>query len=108
MPTRYSWTLVSLGTPTSMEFSFAEALPASDRRLHLAQHREHVVEGRQILDGTAGLWCCNAGHARPRIVEAIARQAATMDFAPHFQMGSPLPFELAARLKELAPRPLDH
>ncbi|KAF1702484.1 aspartate aminotransferase family protein [Pseudoxanthomonas suwonensis] len=66
------------------------------------------VEGRQILDGTAGLWCCNAGHARPRIVEAIARQAATMDFAPHFQMGSPLPFELAGRLKELAPRPLDH
>src|SRR5690606_28826121 len=66
------------------------------------------VEGRQILDGTAGLWCCNAGHARPRIVEAIARQAATMDFAPHFQMGSPLPFDLAGRLKELAPRPLDH
>ena len=66
------------------------------------------VEGRPILDGTAGLWCCNAGHARPRIVQAIARQAATMDFAPHFQMGSPLPFELAGRLKELAPRPLDH
>src|SRR5690606_40265528 len=42
------------------------------------------VEGRPILDGTAGLWCCNAGHARPRIVQAIARQAATMDFAPHF------------------------
>lgn len=39
-------------------------------------------EGRQILDGTAGLWCVNAGHSRPRIVEAIARQAAEMDFAP--------------------------
>ncbi|HET6395413.1 MAG TPA: aminotransferase class III-fold pyridoxal phosphate-dependent enzyme, partial [Pseudoxanthomonas sp.] len=66
------------------------------------------VEGRQILDGTAGLWCCNAGHARPRIVEAVARQVATLDFAPHFQMGSPLPFVLAQRLKAIAPRPLDH
>ena len=66
------------------------------------------VEGRQILDGTAGLWCCNAGHARPRIVEAVARQVATLDFAPNFQMGSPLPFVLAERLKAIAPRPLDH
>ena len=66
------------------------------------------VDGRQILDGTAGLWCCNAGHARPRIVEAVARQVATLDFAPTFQMGSPLPFVLAERLKAIAPRPLDH
>jgi beta-alanine--pyruvate transaminase len=66
------------------------------------------VEGRRILDGTAGLWCCNAGHARPRIVEAVARQVATLDFAPNFQMGSPLPFVLAERLKAIAPRPLDH
>jgi len=66
------------------------------------------VDGRQILDGTAGLWCCNAGHARPRIVEAVSRQVATLDFAPNFQMGSPLPFVLAERLKAIAPRPLDH
>ena len=66
------------------------------------------VDGRPILDGTAGLWCCNAGHARPRIVEAVARQVATLDFAPNFQMGSPLPFVLAERLKAIAPRPLDH
>ncbi len=66
------------------------------------------VEGRPVLDGTAGLWCCNAGHARPRIVEAVAKQVATLDFAPNFQMGSPLPFVLAERLKAIAPRPLDH
>jgi len=66
------------------------------------------VDGRQVLDGCAGLWCCNAGHARPRIVNAVANQIGTLDFAPSFQMGSPLPFILAERLKALAPRPLDH
>jgi beta-alanine--pyruvate transaminase len=60
-------------------------------------------EGRQILDGVAGLWCVNAGHARPKIVEAIATQARTMDYAPPFQMGHPLAFELAERLVQLTP-----
>ena len=64
-------------------------------------------EGRQILDGTAGLWCVNAGHARPLIVEAIARQAAEMDFAPPFQMGHPLAFELADRLLKYTPEGLN-
>jgi beta-alanine--pyruvate transaminase len=60
-------------------------------------------EGRQILDGIAGLWCVNAGHARPKIVQAIQRQAAEMDFAPPFNMGHPKAFELAERLVEIAP-----
>ena len=66
------------------------------------------VDGRQVLDATAGLWCCNAGHARPRIVEAVQRQIATLDYAPTFQMGHPLPFVLAERLAEVAPTPLQH
>jgi len=60
-------------------------------------------EGRQVLDGIAGLWCVNAGHARPRIVQAIAEQAAEMDFAPPFNMGHPKAFELAERLVKLTP-----
>lgn len=60
-------------------------------------------EGREVLDGTAGLWCVNAGHSRPRIAEAIARQAAELDYAPPFQMGHPLAFELADRLQRYAP-----
>ena len=60
-------------------------------------------EGRQILDGIAGLWCVNAGHARPKIVQAIQAQAAEMDFAPPFNMGHPKAFELAQRLVEIAP-----
>jgi beta-alanine--pyruvate transaminase len=60
-------------------------------------------DGRQILDGIAGLWCVNAGHARPKIVQAIQEQAAQMDFAPPFNMGHPKAFELAERLVELTP-----
>jgi len=60
-------------------------------------------EGRKVLDGCAGLWCVNAGHCRPKIVEAVRRQVATMDFAPTFQMGHPLAFEFADRLARIAP-----
>ncbi|MEO5733693.1 MAG: aspartate aminotransferase family protein [Rubrivivax sp.] len=65
------------------------------------------ANGRQILDGVAGLWCVNAGHGRPRIVKAIQQQAARMDFAPPFQMGHPLAFELAERITKLTPQSLD-
>ena len=60
-------------------------------------------EGRQILDGTSGLRCVNAGHCRPKIVEAVKRQVAEMDFAPTFQMGHPVVFEFAERLARIAP-----
>ena len=65
-------------------------------------------DGRKVLDGFAGLWCCNAGHGRKPIVEAIQKQAATMDYSPAFQMGHPLAFELANRIVEIAPKGLDH
>jgi beta-alanine--pyruvate transaminase len=60
-------------------------------------------DGRQVLDGTAGLWCVNAGHCRPKIVEAVRRQVGEMDFAPTFQMGHPAAFEFAERLAAIAP-----
>ena len=65
-------------------------------------------DGRRVLDGTAGLWCCNAGHRRPRIVEAVQAQVAEMDYAPAFQMGHPKAFELANRLVDLAPEGMAH
>ena len=67
-----------------------------------------TADGRKVLDGTAGLWCCNAGHARPKIVEAIARQVKELDYAPAFQMGHPKVFELASRLVTLMPPGIDH
>ena len=65
-------------------------------------------EGRQVLDGTAGLWCVNAGHCRPKIVEAVRRQVGEMDFAPTFQMGHPIAFEFAERLAAIAPPGFRH
>lgn len=65
-------------------------------------------EGRQVLDGTAGLWCCNAGHCRPLITEAIQKQAAELDYAPAFQMGHPIAFELANRLIDISPKGMEH
>jgi beta-alanine--pyruvate transaminase len=62
-----------------------------------------AADGRQILDGTAGLWCVNAGHCRPLITEAIRQQAGELDYAPAFQMGHPKAFELANRLIDIAP-----
>ncbi len=62
-----------------------------------------TVDGRQILDGQAGLWCVNAGHCRPKIVDAVRRQVGEMDFAPTFNMGHPLAFEFAERLAAVAP-----
>jgi len=60
-------------------------------------------DGRDVLDGTAGLWCSNAGHGHPHIVSAIRNQAAALDYAPPFQMGTPIQFELANRLIGMAP-----
>jgi beta-alanine--pyruvate transaminase len=67
-----------------------------------------TADGRQVLDGTAGLWCCNAGHRRPRIVKAIQEQAEELDYAPAFQMAHPKAFELANRLIGIAPEGMEH
>ncbi|MBU2958780.1 aspartate aminotransferase family protein [Paracoccus sp. 1_MG-2023] len=82
----------------------------SDPRMLVAAKDMHYTsaDGRQILDGTAGLWCCNAGHCRPKITEAVQRQVAEMDYAPAFQMGHPLAFELANRIVDVAPDGIEH
>jgi beta-alanine--pyruvate transaminase len=68
----------------------------------------YTPDGRAILDGSAGLWCCNAGHNRDPIVQAIQKQAAELDFAPAFQFGHNTAFTVASRIAELAPGDLDH
>ena len=67
-----------------------------------------AADGKKILDGLSGLWCSGLGHCRREIVEAIQRQAATLDYAPAFQYGHPGSFELANKIKELTPPGLDY
>lgn len=91
-----------------MPFTANRQFKARPRMLQSAEGLFYTdVEGRQILDGTAGLWCCNAGHGRREIAEAVSRQISQMDFAPTFQMGHPLPFQLAERLADIAPAGLN-
>ena len=79
-------------------------------RMFVAAKDMHYTtsDGREVMDGTAGLWCVNAGHTRPRITEAIQKQVAELDYAPAFQMGHPLAFELANRLVDIAPDAMQH
>jgi beta-alanine--pyruvate transaminase len=65
------------------------------------------IDGRKVIDSSAGLWCVNAGHGRKQIASAVERQLMTLDFAPSFQMGHPLAFDFAKRLAEIAPKGLD-
>ncbi len=65
-------------------------------------------DGKAVLDGVAGMWCCNAGHNRAPIVAAIQKQAAELDYAPPFQYAMPQSFTLATRIAALAPGDLDH
>ena len=66
------------------------------------------VDGKRVLDGTAGLWCVPCGHAQPQIVEAIATMAGQLDFAPTFQMGHPSAFELAEQLMAFSGHKFGH
>ncbi len=91
-----------------MPFTANRAFKATPRQLKSAKDMHYTSDdGRQILDGTAGLWAVNAGHCRPSIVEAIQKTAAELDYAPPFQLGHPLSFELATRVADLMPAGLD-
>src|SRR5215471_16180865 len=84
-------------------FKAAPRLLARAKGMHY-----YTPEGRAVLDGTAGLWCTNAGHNRDPIVAAIKAQAEALDYAPPFQFAHPPAFALATRVAALAPGDLDH
>ena len=92
-----------------MPFTANRAFKRRPRMIVGAKDMHYVSDdGRQVMDATAGLWCCNAGHARRPIIEAIQKQAEELDFAPNFQYGHPKVFALAARIAAMAPGDLDH
>ena len=82
---------------------------SSPRLLARAEGMYFFDEGdRRLLDTCSGLWCVNAGHGRRKIAEAIAEQAARLDYAPTFQFAHPDAFPLASAIADLAPKGLDH
>jgi beta-alanine--pyruvate transaminase len=101
-------------TPNNLEAFFmpftANRQFKSKPRLFVKAEGMHytTIEGRKVLDGSAGLWCMNCGHGRKEISEAVSRQIAEMDYAPPFNMGHPSSFELASRIAALLPAGLDH
>jgi beta-alanine--pyruvate transaminase len=91
-----------------MPFTDNRAFKRSPRLLASAKDMHYFTpEGRAILDGTGGLWCVNAGHARDAIVEAIRAEAGVLDYAPSFQLGHPRAFQAAERLAAIMPAGLD-
>jgi beta-alanine--pyruvate transaminase len=85
------------------QFKAAPRLLAGAKDMHYVTH-----DGRKVLDGIAGLWCVNAGHCREPIVNAIQKQAATMDYATAFNMSHPGAFQAAESLVRISPKGLDH
>jgi beta-alanine--pyruvate transaminase len=91
-----------------MPFTANRHFKANPRLLERAEGMYYfTTDGRKVLDGVAGLWCVNAGHGRREITEAVTKQLGTMEYAPAFQMGHPIAFELANRLAQIAPPGLD-
>jgi beta-alanine--pyruvate transaminase len=104
---------VTAGIPNNLESFWVPFTPNRDFKRaprFIARAKEmhyYTPEGRAVLDGTAGLWCCNTGHNRDPIVAAIQQQAAELDYSPAFQFAHPKSFELASRVAALAPGDLD-
>ena len=85
------------------QFKTAPRMFVSAKGMHY-----RTPDGREVLDGSAGLWCCNAGHGRTRIVEAIQKQVGELDYGPGFQVSHPKAFHLANKIIDIAPDGLDH
>ena len=92
-----------------MPFTASRQFKADPRLLTAAEGMYYTShDGRKIMDGTAGLWCVNAGHGRQAITQAIAAQLSQLDYAPALQVAHPKAFELANRLVAMTPPALQH
>ncbi len=103
-----------LGAPNDLEawwlpFTANRSFKQNPRMIARAKGMYYYTpEGREVIDGAAGLWCCNAGHNRDEITAAIQKQAAELDYSPAFQFGHSGGFAIASRIAQLAPGDLDH
>ncbi len=92
-----------------MPFTANRAFKAAPRLFESAKGVYYrTTDGRDVLDSASGMWCSNLGHCHPRVVEAIRKSAAQLDYVPAFQMGHPAAFQLATRVADMLPGDLDH
>ena len=87
---------------SNRDFKAAPRLLVSAKGMYYKSH-----DGRDVLDGSAGLWCVNIGHGHPKVVEAVKAQTETLEYAPSFQFSQPLAFELAQKLAVITPNGMD-
>ena len=87
---------------SNRDFKAAPRLLVSAKGMYYKSH-----DGRDVLDGSAGLWCVNIGHGHPKVVEAVKAQTETLEYAPSFQFSQPLAFELAQKLAVITPDGMD-
>ena len=91
-----------------LPFTANKNFKANPKLLTSAEGMYYKTEdGKEILDGIAGLWCTNAGHCHPKIVAAVQNQVAELDYATAFNVSHPKAFELAERVSDLTPEGLD-
>jgi len=87
---------------SNRDFKAAPRLLVSAKGMYYKSH-----DGRDVLDGSAGLWCVNIGHGHPKVIEAVKAQTETLEYAPSFQFSQPLAFELAQKLAVITPDGMD-
>jgi beta-alanine--pyruvate transaminase len=68
-----------------------------------AGHYYTTADGRKLYDLFAGLWTSGLGHCHPKIVDAVQKQVAELDYAIAFQIANQRSIELAERVTGLAP-----
>lgn len=68
-----------------------------------AGHHYTTDDGQRVYDLFAGLWTCGVGHCHPKIVEAVQKQVAELDYAMAFQVSNNRSFQLAERVVDTAP-----
>ena len=98
----------SLSTKVNHEFWLPftnnRAFQRAPKLINRAEGAYYYLEnGDKVLDGASGLWCVNAGHAQPKIINAIKDQVDKLDFVSCFNMTHDLPYKFSKMLLDLLP-----
>ncbi len=71
-------------------------------------HYYSTADGTKLYDMFSGLWTSGIGHCHPKIVAAVQKQVAQLDYCMGFQVTNNKAIELADRVTQMAPEGIDH